>query len=74
MLLLIIGFSIWQHLKEEMKLSYLAQELISTDRLSPQAWYGVVLLHCALDDVVAHQWLFLLMVDRSGNILMSIAV
>ncbi|KAJ6832678.1 cell division cycle protein 27-like protein B [Iris pallida] len=26
------------HLKEEMKLSYLAQELISTDRLSPQAW------------------------------------
>lgn len=26
------------HLKEEMKLSYLAQELISIDRLSPQAW------------------------------------
>ncbi|XP_064990774.1 cell division cycle protein 27 homolog B-like isoform X2 [Musa acuminata AAA Group] len=26
------------HLKEEMKLSYLAQELISVDRLSPQAW------------------------------------
>ncbi|KAF9598810.1 hypothetical protein IFM89_031478 [Coptis chinensis] len=27
------------HLKEEMKLSYLAQELISTDRLAPQSWY-----------------------------------
>jgi hypothetical protein len=27
-----------QHLKEEMKLSYLAQELISTDRLAPQSW------------------------------------
>ncbi|KAK8940497.1 hypothetical protein KSP39_PZI010583 [Platanthera zijinensis] len=26
------------HLKEDMKLSYLAQELISIDRLSPQAW------------------------------------
>ncbi|KAL6559758.1 Cell division cycle protein 27 B [Orobanche gracilis] len=26
------------HLKEDMKLSYLAQELISTDRLSPQSW------------------------------------
>ncbi|KAH8505221.1 hypothetical protein Peur_045335 [Populus x canadensis] len=26
------------HLKEEMKLSYLAQELISTDRLAPQSW------------------------------------
>ncbi|OVA20244.1 Tetratricopeptide repeat-containing domain [Macleaya cordata] len=26
------------HLKEEMKLSYLAQELISTDRLAPQTW------------------------------------
>ncbi|GMI81269.1 HOBBIT [Hibiscus trionum] len=26
------------HLKEDMKLSYLAQELISTDRLAPQAW------------------------------------
>ncbi|KAG1326859.1 putative cell division cycle protein 27 [Cocos nucifera] len=26
------------HLEEEMKLSYLAQELISVDRLSPQAW------------------------------------
>ncbi|XP_077210505.1 cell division cycle protein 27 homolog B-like [Tasmannia lanceolata] len=29
------------HLKEEMKLSYLAQELISTDRLSPQAWCAI---------------------------------
>nr|CAD1831302.1 unnamed protein product [Ananas comosus var. bracteatus] len=29
------------HLKEEMKLSYLAQELISVDRLSPQAWCAV---------------------------------
>uniref|UniRef100_A0A453SJQ7 Uncharacterized protein n=1 Tax=Aegilops tauschii subsp. strangulata TaxID=200361 RepID=A0A453SJQ7_AEGTS len=27
------------HLNEEMRLSYLAQELISVDRLSPQAWY-----------------------------------
>ncbi|KAF8031265.1 hypothetical protein BT93_D0458 [Corymbia citriodora subsp. variegata] len=26
------------HLKEDMKLSYLAQELIATDRLAPQAW------------------------------------
>ncbi|XP_076885371.1 cell division cycle protein 27 homolog B-like isoform X1 [Bidens hawaiensis] len=26
------------HLKEDMKLSYLAQELISTDRLGPQSW------------------------------------
>nr|XP_043621457.1 cell division cycle protein 27 homolog B [Erigeron canadensis] len=26
------------HLKEDMRLSYLAQELISTDRLSPQSW------------------------------------
>uniref|UniRef100_A0A453SI40 Uncharacterized protein n=1 Tax=Aegilops tauschii subsp. strangulata TaxID=200361 RepID=A0A453SI40_AEGTS len=26
------------HLNEEMRLSYLAQELISVDRLSPQAW------------------------------------
>ncbi|XP_039142291.1 cell division cycle protein 27 homolog B isoform X2 [Dioscorea cayenensis subsp. rotundata] len=30
--------TILYHLKEEMKLSYLAQELISTDRLAPQAW------------------------------------
>ncbi|XP_058101665.1 cell division cycle protein 27 homolog B isoform X2 [Magnolia sinica] len=29
------------HLKEEMKLSYLAQELISTDRLSPQSWCAI---------------------------------
>ncbi|KAJ8422040.1 hypothetical protein Cgig2_026428 [Carnegiea gigantea] len=27
-----------QHLKEDMKLSYLAQELLSTDRLAPQTW------------------------------------
>ncbi|XP_048227782.1 cell division cycle protein 27 homolog B isoform X2 [Ricinus communis] len=26
------------HLKEDMKLSYLAQELISTDRLAPESW------------------------------------
>ncbi|KAA8536972.1 hypothetical protein F0562_029450 [Nyssa sinensis] len=26
------------HLKEDMKLSYMAQELISTDRLAPQSW------------------------------------
>lgn len=26
------------HLKEDMKLSYVAQELISTDRLAPQSW------------------------------------
>ncbi|CAK9149376.1 unnamed protein product [Ilex paraguariensis] len=26
------------HLKEDMKLSYLAQQLISTDRLAPQSW------------------------------------
>ncbi|KAL6559755.1 hypothetical protein OROGR_004872 [Orobanche gracilis] len=26
------------HLKEDMKLSYLAQDLISTDRLAPQSW------------------------------------
>ncbi|XP_044464916.1 cell division cycle protein 27 homolog B isoform X2 [Mangifera indica] len=26
------------HLKEDMKLSYLAQELITTDRLAPQSW------------------------------------
>nr|GMD32212.1 cell division cycle protein 27 homolog B isoform X1 [Ipomoea batatas] len=26
------------HLKEDMKLSYLAQELISTDKLAPQSW------------------------------------
>ncbi|KAK6941605.1 hypothetical protein RJ641_026982 [Dillenia turbinata] len=26
------------HLKEDMKLSYLAQELIATDRLAPQSW------------------------------------
>lgn len=31
-----------QHLKEDMKLSYLAQELISTDRLAPQSWYFIV--------------------------------
>ncbi|KAM0942496.1 putative tetratricopeptide-like helical domain superfamily [Dioscorea sansibarensis] len=31
--------TILYHLKEEMKLSYLVQELISTDRLAPQAWY-----------------------------------
>lgn len=27
-----------QHVKEDMKLSYLAQELIATDRLAPQSW------------------------------------
>ncbi|KAB1224409.1 hypothetical protein CJ030_MR2G016298 [Morella rubra] len=29
------------HLKEDMKLSYLAQELISTDRLAPQSWLAM---------------------------------
>ncbi|KAG9456605.1 hypothetical protein H6P81_001113 [Aristolochia fimbriata] len=29
------------HLKEELKLSYLAQELITTDRLSPQSWCAI---------------------------------
>ncbi|KAM7274723.1 hypothetical protein ACFE04_016589 [Oxalis oulophora] len=29
------------HLKEDMKLSYLAQELISTDRLAPQSWIAM---------------------------------
>ncbi|KAL5199684.1 hypothetical protein ABZP36_020887 [Zizania latifolia] len=29
------------HLNEEMRLSYLAQELVSIDRLSPQAWCAV---------------------------------
>ncbi|XP_022749853.1 cell division cycle protein 27 homolog B-like isoform X2 [Durio zibethinus] len=29
------------HLKEDMKLSYLAQELTSTDRLAPQSWCAV---------------------------------
>ncbi|XP_043704639.1 cell division cycle protein 27 homolog B isoform X2 [Telopea speciosissima] len=29
------------HLKEEMKLSYLAQELISIDRLAPQSWCAI---------------------------------
>ncbi|CAM0909974.1 unnamed protein product [Alopecurus aequalis] len=29
------------HLNEEMRISYLAQELISVDRLSPQAWCAV---------------------------------
>ncbi|KAK9130986.1 hypothetical protein Sjap_011473 [Stephania japonica] len=32
---------ILQHLKEEMKLSYLAQELISTDRLASQSWCAI---------------------------------
>ncbi|KAL1199464.1 Cell division cycle protein-like protein [Cardamine amara subsp. amara] len=30
-----------QHLKEEMRLGYLAQELISVDRLSPETWCAV---------------------------------
>ncbi|XP_071722429.1 cell division cycle protein 27 homolog B [Rutidosis leptorrhynchoides] len=29
------------HLKQDMKLSYLAQELISTDRLAPQSWIAM---------------------------------
>ncbi|KAF6161640.1 hypothetical protein GIB67_017278 [Kingdonia uniflora] len=29
------------HLKEDMKLSYLAQELVSTDRLAPQSWCAI---------------------------------
>ncbi|XP_016558908.1 cell division cycle protein 27 homolog B isoform X2 [Capsicum annuum] len=32
------GWVLSQHLKEDMKLSYLAQELVSTDRLAPQSW------------------------------------
>ena len=32
------NLSLVQHLKGDMKLSYLAQELISTDRLAPQSW------------------------------------
>lgn len=31
--------SLLQHLNEEMRLSYLAQDLVSIDRLSPQAWF-----------------------------------
>ncbi|PWA84802.1 CDC27 family protein [Artemisia annua] len=38
----LVGMDIYStvlyHLKEDMKLSYLAQELISTDRLAPQSW------------------------------------
>ncbi|KAL2586030.1 hypothetical protein AAZV13_13G029100 [Glycine max] len=33
-----IHSTVLYHLKEDMKLSYLAQELISTDRLAPQSW------------------------------------
>ncbi|XP_024020675.1 cell division cycle protein 27 homolog B [Morus notabilis] len=33
-----ISSTVLYHLKEDMKLSYLAQELISTDRLAPQSW------------------------------------
>ncbi|KAL8113227.1 hypothetical protein AgCh_020520 [Apium graveolens] len=29
------------HLKEDMKLSYLSQELVSTDRLAPQSWVAM---------------------------------
>ncbi|ONK74855.1 uncharacterized protein A4U43_C03F10820 [Asparagus officinalis] len=38
------------HLKEEMKLSYLAQDLISTDRLSPQAWCAMGNCYSLLKD------------------------
>ncbi|KAJ0989787.1 hypothetical protein J5N97_008143 [Dioscorea zingiberensis] len=38
------------HLKEEMKLSYLSQELISTDRLSPQAWCAMGNCYSLLKD------------------------
>lgn len=31
-----------QHLKEDMKLSYLAHELQSIDRLAPQTWYFLI--------------------------------
>ncbi|XP_050219100.1 cell division cycle protein 27 homolog B [Mercurialis annua] len=33
-----IHSTVLYHLKEDMKLSYLARELISTDRLAPQSW------------------------------------
>lgn len=33
-----VFYVVLQHLKEEMKLSYLAREFIIIDRLSPQAW------------------------------------
>ncbi|XP_044472496.1 cell division cycle protein 27 homolog B-like isoform X2 [Mangifera indica] len=33
-----IHSTVLYHLKEDMKLSYLAQELITTDRLAPQSW------------------------------------
>ncbi|KAJ7557246.1 hypothetical protein O6H91_05G118700 [Diphasiastrum complanatum] len=29
------------HMKKEVELSYLAQETVAMDRLSPQAWYGI---------------------------------
>ncbi|XP_031381751.1 cell division cycle protein 27 homolog B isoform X2 [Punica granatum] len=35
------GWVLSQHLKEGMKLSYLARELISTDRLAPQSWCAI---------------------------------
>ncbi|XP_022880290.1 cell division cycle protein 27 homolog B-like isoform X1 [Olea europaea var. sylvestris] len=36
-----IHSTVLYHLKEDMKLSYLAQELISTDRLAPQSWCAI---------------------------------
>lgn len=44
-----------QHLKEDMKLSYLAQELQSIDRLAPQTWYFLI-------DPVTMNWLFYMFV------------
>jgi len=41
----------WQHMKKDVELSYLAQETVAMDRLSPQAWYvGVSTLP------VHHRW------------------
>ncbi|CAJ1947310.1 unnamed protein product [Sphenostylis stenocarpa] len=36
-----IHSTVLYHLKEDMKLSYLAQELISTDRLAPESWCAI---------------------------------
>ncbi|KAI4352297.1 hypothetical protein L6164_006563 [Bauhinia variegata] len=38
------------HLKEDMKLSYLAQELVSTDRLAPQSWCAMGNCYSLLKD------------------------
>ncbi|CAI0628672.1 unnamed protein product [Linum tenue] len=43
------------HLKEDMKLSYLAQELTSTDRLAPQSWYIPAFCLCAMGNCYSLQ-------------------